>query len=56
MRLIAGDRHVDRELDRVVGPGDALRALHLLGELRHAPPQLVGVAEQAAEAPSMRLW
>ncbi len=27
----------------------SLRSLHLLGELRHPPPQLVGVAEQSAE-------
>ena len=47
--LDAGDRHVHGELDRVVGPGDLLRALHLLGELRHPPPQLVRVAEQSAE-------
>ena len=36
VELEAGDRrhgHVDRELDRVVGPGDALGALHLLGHL-----------------------
>src|SRR5215211_736788 len=45
----ARHRHVDRELDRIVGPGHLLRPLHLLGELRHAPPQLVGVAEQSAE-------
>ena len=44
------DRHVDRELDRVVGPGQPLLALHLLGELRHAPLELVGVAEHASEA------
>ena len=30
------DGHVDGQLDRVVGPRDLLRALHLLGELRHA--------------------
>ena len=47
--LKAGDRHVDGQLDRVVGPGHFLRALHLLRELLHAPAQLVRVAEQAAE-------
>ena len=49
MRLIAGDRHVDGELDRVVGPGQLLGALHLLGDLLHAPPELVRVAEEAAK-------
>ena len=43
------DGHVDRELDRVVGPRQALLALQLLGELRHAPLELVGISEQAAE-------
>src|SRR5918996_2041330 len=47
--LQPGDRHVDRELDCVVRPGHALGALHLLGELGHAPAQLVRVAEEAAE-------
>ena len=44
-----GDRHVDGELDRVVRPGDLLRALHLLGDLGHPAPELVRVAEQPAE-------
>ncbi len=44
------DREVDRELDRVVGPRQLLLALHLLGELRHPPLQLVRVAEESAEA------
>src|SRR6185295_11601339 len=44
------DRQVDRELDRVVGPRQLLLALHLLGELRHPPLQLVRVAEESAEA------
>ena len=43
------DRHVHGQLDCVVGPGDLLGALHLLRELRHAPAQLVRVAEEAAE-------
>jgi hypothetical protein len=43
------DGHVDRELDRIVGPREPLLALHLLGELRHPPLQLIWVAEQAAE-------
>ena len=45
----ARDRHVDGQFDRVVGPGHLLRSLHLLGELLHAPAQLVRVAEEAAE-------
>ena len=49
-RLIAATVMLDRELDRVVGPGELLLALHLLGELRHPPLQLVGVAEQSSEA------
>src|SRR5205814_7293043 len=39
----------DRQLDRVVGPGDALGALHRLGELLHPAPELLRVTEQAAE-------
>ena len=42
-----GDRHVDGELDRVVGPGDLLRALHLLGHVGEPRPELVRVAEEA---------
>src|SRR5690606_20534455 len=42
------DGHVDRELDRVVGPGQRLRGLHLLGHLLH-PPLEVWVVEEAAE-------
>src|SRR5215471_17954727 len=45
-------RQVDRKLDRVVGPCEALRALHLLGELAQASLNLVGVAEQASESTS----
>ena len=45
----AGHGHVDGELDGVVGPRHLLGALHLLGHLGHAPAQLVGVAEEAAE-------
>ena len=44
------DGHVDRELDRVVGPGQLLLALHLLGELRHPALELVRVAEEASES------
>ena len=40
---------LDGELDRVVGPGDLLGALHLLRHLGHAAAQLVRVAEQSAE-------
>ena len=43
------DRHVDRELDRVVGPGQALLTLHLVGELRHAALELLWVAEHSSE-------
>src|SRR4051812_40781366 len=42
------DGHVDRELDRVVGPGQRLRRLHLLGHLLHATLE-VWVVEEAAE-------
>ena len=45
----AGDGHLDGELDRVVSPRHLLRSLHLLGELLHAPAQLIRVAEEAAE-------
>ena len=41
-----GDGHVDRELDRVVGPGDPLRGLHLLGQLLHPGAELVRVTEE----------
>jgi hypothetical protein len=41
-----GDGHLDRELDRVVGPGDALRGLHLLRQLFHASAELLGIAKQ----------
>ena len=44
-----GHGHVDRELDRVVGPGERLRALHLLGHLLH-PALEVRVVEEVAEA------
>src|SRR3954462_12992340 len=45
-----GDGHLDRQLDRVVGPGDPLRGLHLLGELLHAGTELVGIAEKIERA------
>ena len=45
--LQPGHSHVDGELDRVVGPGDPLSGLHLLGQLGHAPAQLLGVAEDS---------
>ena len=48
-RVDRRDGHVDRELDRVVGPRQALLALQLLGELRHPPLELVGISEHAAE-------
>ena len=47
------DGHVDGELDRVVGPRQALVALHLFGELREAALELLGVAEQVTEAAAL---
>ena len=47
------DRHVDRQLDRVVGPRQPLLALHLLGELREPALQLLRVAEQVAETAAL---
>jgi hypothetical protein len=44
-----GDGHVDRQLDRVVRPRDALRALHLLGELAEPALEVVRVSEKAPE-------
>src|SRR4051794_35495274 len=44
------DRQLHREVDRVVGPRQALLALHLLRELRHPALELVGIAEQTTEA------
>jgi hypothetical protein len=44
-----GDRQLDGEPDRVVGPSHPLGALHLLGHLAEAAPQLVRISEQAAE-------
>src|SRR3954451_7447628 len=44
------DGEVDRELDRVVRPGQLLLALHLLRELRHPALELLGIAEQATKA------
>jgi len=37
------------KFDRIVGPGDLLRALHLLRQLGHSAPELVRVAEEPAE-------
>ena len=34
-------RHLHREPDRIVGPRQLLLALHLLGELRHPPLQIL---------------
>src|SRR4051794_38123652 len=42
-------RHVDGELDRVVGPGDLLSSLHLLLKLLHSPAHLLGIAEESTE-------
>jgi hypothetical protein len=47
-----GHREIDGELDRVVGPGETLSALHLLGELTEPALQVVRVAEQASESAS----
>jgi hypothetical protein len=43
-------RQIDGELDRVVGPGQLLGALHLLGELSEPALQIVRVTEQSSEA------
>src|SRR5207244_6317775 len=43
------DRHLDGQLDRVVGPGYLLCSLHRFSELLHAAPQLLRIAEEAAE-------
>jgi hypothetical protein len=43
---------IDREFDGVVGPRESLSALHLLGELPEPALQIVGVAEESAEAAS----
>jgi hypothetical protein len=45
-----GDGHLDRELDRVVGPHEPLLGLHLLRELGHPSLELFRVAEQSSEA------
>ena len=49
------DGHVDRELDRVVRPRQALLSLHLLGELREAPLQLLGITEQVSESTALHV-
>ncbi len=49
------DRHVDRKLDRVVGPRQRLLALHLFGKLRDAPLKLIRVAEQVAKASTLHI-
>src|SRR5262249_921343 len=45
----ARDRHLHRQVDRVVGPRDLLGALHLLGHLLQVPLQVLGVAPEHAE-------
>jgi CrcB protein len=40
------DRHLNRELNGVIGPGKALLPLHLLGHFGHALLELVWVTEQ----------
>ena len=49
------DGHVDRQLDRVVRPRQALVALHLLGELGQAALQLLGISKQVAETATLHL-
>lgn len=44
------DRQVDGQLDRVVGPGESLGALHLVRELSHAALKLVRIAEKSSES------
>ena len=51
--LDGGDRHVDRQLDRVIRPGKFLVALHLFGEFGQAPLQLLGIAEQISKAAAL---
>src|SRR6185437_8990921 len=46
------DRQIDGQLDGVIGPGQTLRALHLLGELAEPALQIVRVSEQTAESTS----
>src|ERR1700692_2877248 len=46
------DGQIDRQLDRVVGPGEPLRALHLLGEFAEPALKLIRVAEHSAKAAS----
>jgi hypothetical protein len=48
-------RQIDGQLDRVVGPGETLRALHLLGELPELALQVIRVTEQAAESTSFHV-
>jgi len=48
-----GDGHVDGKLDRVVSPYEALVALHLFGELRQTPLELLRVSKQVAEAAAL---
>jgi hypothetical protein len=45
-------RQIDGQLDRVVGPGETLSALHLLGELPEPTLQVIRVSEQATESAS----
>jgi uncharacterized membrane protein YbhN (UPF0104 family) len=44
-----GHRHVHRKLDRVVRPGELLLTLQRLGEVRHPPLELLGIAEHVSE-------
>jgi len=49
------DGHIDSQLDRVVGPCQALLSLHLLGEVSQPSLQLVRVAEQVSEATAVHV-
>ena len=49
------DGQIDGQLDRVVGPGQLLGALHLLGKLAEPPLELIGISEQASEATSFHV-
>src|SRR5271169_4089383 len=58
LQVDPGDRshgHLDREADRVVGPCEALVALHLIGELGQPPLQLVRVAKDVTEPSALHV-
>jgi hypothetical protein len=49
------DGQINRQLDRVVGPGQALGALHLLRELAQPALELVRVAKHSSEATAFHI-